>query len=1493
MSSKNFGKQLISRYTESECERQLFLDLAQIFPEKWYTDKRKIERRKYIRENLLKKLGKKYEELVYSTLIKLEGIKYNNNILGQIEETYLNPYLFRQLYNEMKKYNNHALILLEHQFEIPESFFKYLFPHKSLDDEIPVNFTEQRPDIIIIGNSLSASLDPIFELKPKGIIREVPKEELKYRYGINIIDIKNVREDHIGKKQFVEIFYYLYTLSYYLFEHNLEGKFFVQIKFNGIFPKYENYNLNNINSLKDIIDLTVQIHWKESYQLFVDIIEKIRNLWLKSPVPIESIPVNIQVNCGYCPFLEDCKKTLGIDGYKEPKDWSLKLIPHTSNSIAQRLNELKYMTIGDVAKNINAISIGNTPEPIYSELPLLGLRARALMINEEVNPEPGNIYTYSLPKYSSFSVTFAIETDPANERVYTAGFLVELSTSPNAPFSGVFDNWWIVWKKSIDNNYTPLKIQNELNKYLTREISLGEVGWFLNLIKKLKNLIILLKGEETKSGKLRKSTRIIYQIAAVNKNDTNESEAIFTKEVIKKLHYIIEFCNTLENYVVVQGLNSGDYFGPATSFFYWSKRQLDNFQDMLERNLNEVINDIPIYRKYLKILFLFNPSDSEITNPYQPMKLFNVQKFCETVLGLPLIISYTWHEIAQKRWNTLISKKYWIPHFNYMDSNKWYKMLLEKDKDKVEKKKNNIKRQVMHKVRTINRLRIEFQIRSNYNISKNANIISKDVIKRSILPPDFHPIAQVWYLFSRLTGAIDQMEKIEIRTMYPEFSIGKMNAAKVSNLKVYKKNNKTYNIFELRNLSSNMKIDIGDRLLLIPEFKRDISANRHKIPWLIAIDDILWSSKINGYQVKTKSSYNDLTDHFRGDEIKKVNLENLDWYLYPISFDAWTGKLYGNNGLLERYNIGKSWLGQRLSYIWNIKSKKRILWPRNWTFSGPSLYLYYPILLNKITDHNIKLENSNLLTDIDPIPDRSQKKAINLALENSISAIQGPPGTGKSQTIAALVDEYYERCILNGKKTVRILITAFSYTALRVIIEKIQCAQNNSGVPTHTSKLQMIFLRSRNQPPIENKNDNNNIDDLVRYGSTWKLNGKSHSVTYTNPLENSLEDSFIMFGNAHQLYYLPERVNDNFYFDLICVDEASQLPVDYFISSLQFIKNKKFKITKPEKAGEPESEVKNKEEIENLSLEYEENEIPSKVIIVGDYNQLPPVQPVSPPKNLNIILESLFAYYVKNLQIPNTQLQINYRSNKDIVGFTSQLGIYKNLDVYSENINKTLSGDLGKIKKDWIKEVLDPQKVVISIIHDRNYEIGISTLEAEIVVNLLKGYYSMINPKNEEEERKFWKEYIGVVAPHNAQGRVIIRRIHYELTNNEEPISNLNNSELMFLLKNTIYSVEKFQGSDRELIISSIGLSDRDQISAESEFIYNLNRFNVLTSRAKSKVILIASNRFLKYIPNKREIMEESAQIRRFAFEYCNKSSPILIKNEKNKNEKVQLRYKK
>ncbi|MGV9206335.1 MAG: AAA domain-containing protein, partial [Promethearchaeia archaeon] len=158
----------------------------------------------------------------------------------------------------------------------------------------------------------------------------------------------------------------------------------------------------------------------------------------------------------------------------------------------------------------------------------------------------------------------------------------------------------------------------------------------------------------------------------------------------------------------------------------------------------------------------------------------------------------------------------------------------------------------------------------------------------------------------------------------------------------------------------------------------------------------------------------------------------------------------------------------------------------------------------------------------------------------------------------------------------------------------------------------------------------------------------------------------------------------------------------------------------------------------------------------------------------------------------------------------------------------------------------------------------------------------------ETGEFNFWKEKIGVVAPHNAQGRLITKKLYDHFVT--RGLNFLPERQLMNLLKTTVVSVEKFQGSARDFIIASIGISARDQLMAETQFIYDLNRFNVLTSRARKKFMLVCSENFLKYIPEERDLMENAAKIRRFAFNFCSECKTIVLPKHKKRANKLQLR---
>jgi superfamily I DNA and/or RNA helicase len=313
------------------------------------------------------------------------------------------------------------------------------------------------------------------------------------------------------------------------------------------------------------------------------------------------------------------------------------------------------------------------------------------------------------------------------------------------------------------------------------------------------------------------------------------------------------------------------------------------------------------------------------------------------------------------------------------------------------------------------------------------------------------------------------------------------------------------------------------------------------------------------------------------------------------------------------------------------------------------------------------------------------------------------------------------------------------------------------------------------------------------------------------------------------------------------------------------------------------------------------------MVIVGDQNQLPPVQEVKPPKKLEPVLDNLFGYYADHHLIPNDQLQFNYRSNQDIVDFTNFMDIYEHEIEPLTNKDTVIGGEFDRLQdwiqkdkepkiEEWVLDVLERDIIAESLIHHNKYETAVSPLEAHLVVQLVLGYYIMNIPVGEGESQEelkdlqhtFWTQKIGVVAPHNAQGRLIIRKLHRNLTT--YGLNDLDERELMNLLKQTIYTVEKFQGSARDFIIASIGISAQDQLLSEEEFIYDLNRFNVLTSRARAKFTFICSENFLTYIPDEKEQMQTAAKIRRFALEYCGNKKEVDVEFDGSK-EHIQFHF--
>ena len=82
------------------------------------------------------------------------------------------------------------------------------------------------------------------------------------------------------------------------------------------------------------------------------------------------------------------------------------------------------------------------------------------------------------------------------------------------------------------------------------------------------------------------------------------------------------------------------------------------------------------------------------------------------------------------------------------------------------------------------------------------------------------------------------------------------------------------------------------------------------------------------------------------------------------------------------------------------------------------------------------------------------------------------------------------------------------------------------------------------------------------------------------------------------------------------------------------------------------------------------------------------------------------------------------------------------------------------------------------------------------------------------------------------------------------------------------------KGQQRDVIIASFGLGDADLIRSEDEFLYSLNRFNVMASRARAKLIVLLTRSLVDHLADDGQVLEESRLLKNYAELFC--QSPTL-----------------
>jgi DNA replication ATP-dependent helicase Dna2 len=106
-------------------------------------------------------------------------------------------------------------------------------------------------------------------------------------------------------------------------------------------------------------------------------------------------------------------------------------------------------------------------------------------------------------------------------------------------------------------------------------------------------------------------------------------------------------------------------------------------------------------------------------------------------------------------------------------------------------------------------------------------------------------------------------------------------------------------------------------------------------------------------------------------------------------------------------------------------------------------------------------------------------------------------------------------------------------------------------------------------------------------------------------------------------------------------------------------------------------------------------------------------------------------------------------------------------------------------------------------------------------------------------------------------------------------------------IRGAVDTVERFQGQQRDVVLASYAVGDPDTIADEDEFLQSLNRFNVMASRARAKVVVLVSEELIQHLPNDIEVLRASRLLKTFAETRCRRRRTIRLADRRDKGVRV------
>lgn len=237
----------------------------------------------------------------------------------------------------------------------------------------------------------------------------------------------------------------------------------------------------------------------------------------------------------------------------------------------------------------------------------------------------------------------------------------------------------------------------------------------------------------------------------------------------------------------------------------------------------------------------------------------------------------------------------------------------------------------------------------------------------------------------------------------------------------------------------------------------------------------------------------------------------------------------------------------------------------------------------------------------------------------------------------------------------------------------------------------------------------------------------------------------------------------------------------------------------------------------------------SQVIVVGDPRQMPPIVKHDWEREPRRTFQEFRAYeslYSALQPVASRPIKFaeSFRLHADMAEFLRQ-GIYRHdgINYYSRRHDQLPA---LAIDDEFVAAVLDPAHPLVVVVHDEQHSQTRNEFEQRLLIPVLE---VLVDPAQFNLDALAG---IGVVVPHRAQ-RAAFRAAVPNLA--------ILDGATGETVGSAIDTVERFQGGERTVIIVSATESDREYLLSSSGFLLDPRRLTVALSRAKHKMILVAS----------------------------------------------------